>query len=119
MLLSHMANESTDNLTPLFAALADPTRRAIVEALAEGPLPVTALAEDHNMALPSFLKHLGKLEKTGVIKSQKTGRVRTCHLQPAAFGPLQDWVERERARWGGKLDRLAAQLEALDKETKQ
>lgn len=113
-----MANETRDNLSPLFAALADPTRRAVIHALSDGPKPVSVLAETHAMALPSFLKHIDKLERAGVIVTHKAGRVRTCHLHPRALRPAQDWLAREAARWGGAMDRLAAHLDALEKEKK-
>jgi len=114
-----MANEPTDQISPLFAALADPTRRAVIETLGAGPQPVSDLAAQHVMALPSFLKHITKLERAGVIVSRKTGRVRTCYLQPDALRPAQGWLRREEARWGAALDRLAAHLDALEKDTKQ
>lgn len=113
-----MANE-TDTLTPLFAALADPTRRTVIATLAHGPQAVSALAAHHDMALPSFLKHLDKLEQAGVITSLKSGRVRTCHLHPDALRPAQDWLTREAVKWGDALDRLGAHLDALNKETRQ
>ena len=118
-LLSHMANESTDPLSPLFSALADPTRRAVIQALGDGPKPVSTLADTHDMALPSFLKHLDKLEQAGVIRSHKQGRVRTCHLNPEALTPVQGWLDRERGRWSGRLDRLSNHLDALNKDLKQ
>ena len=114
-----MANESHDTLTPLFAALADPTRRAVIETLATGPQPVSTLAEPHDMALPSFLKHLDRLEQAGVITSEKAGRVRTCTLHPEAFAPVQTWLEHERSRWSGALDRLEAHLDSLKQDKKQ
>ncbi len=119
MILSHMANESVDTLTPLFNALADPTRRAVIETLAAGPKPVSDLALPHDMALPSFLKHLDRLEQAGLITSKKAGRVRTCTLRPEALEPVQNWLDRERNRWTGALDRLSAHLDALEKEPKQ
>jgi DNA-binding transcriptional ArsR family regulator len=119
MLLSHMANISSDALTNLFSALSDPTRRAVVEALGHGPRPVSTLAESHDMALPSFLKHLDRLEQAGVIRSHKAGRVRTCHLNPEALAPAQEWLQRESERWSGAMDRLAAHLDATDKEPRQ
>lgn len=114
-----MANLNPDPLSPVFAALADPTRRTVIETLSAGPLPVSALAAPHDMALPSFLKHLDKLERAGLIRSDKVGRVRTCHLQPQALEPMRLWLAREHDRWAGRLDRLSAHLEALEKETKQ
>ncbi|MEL7261637.1 MAG: metalloregulator ArsR/SmtB family transcription factor [Pseudomonadota bacterium] len=114
-----MANNQHDPLTPLFTALADPTRRAVIDALLDGPLPVSALAEPHDMALPSFLKHVDKLEAAGVITTRKEGRVRTCQLCAGALGPAETWLSRARARWSGKLDRLAAHLDATTQEKKQ
>ncbi len=119
MLLSHMDNNQTDSLTPLFAALADPTRRAVIDALLSGPQPVSTLAAPHDMALPSFLKHVDKLEGAGVITTHKEGRVRTCQLRAQALAPAEQWLARARDHWSGKLDRLAAHLEATEKETKQ
>ncbi|MEM6373731.1 MAG: metalloregulator ArsR/SmtB family transcription factor [Pseudomonadota bacterium] len=114
-----MANENDDTLSPLFAALADPTRRAVVHALAGGPRTVSELAQGHDMALPSFLKHIDKLERAGVIATHKSGRVRTCHLHPKALAPAQSWLDSEAARWSGAMDRLAAHLDALEKDKKQ
>ena len=73
-----MANESHDPLSPLFSALADPTRRAVIAALGKGPQPVSALAEPYDMALPSFLKHLDRLEQAGIVRSHKQVRTRPC-----------------------------------------
>ena len=114
-----MANESDDALSNVMSALADPTRRAVVTALAQGPLPVSVLAADHDMALPSFLKHIDKLERAGLLTTHKAGRVRTCHLQREGLRPVQDWLAREERRWAGGLDRLAAHLEAIQKGPRQ
>ncbi|WP_299376435.1 metalloregulator ArsR/SmtB family transcription factor [uncultured Tateyamaria sp.] len=114
-----MAYESTDTITPVFGALADPTRRAILHALARGPRSVSDLAADHDMALPSFLKHIGKLEKSGLVTSDKQGRSRMCRLRPDGFAPAQNWLAQEQARWGGALDRLAMHLETLEKGPRQ
>ncbi|WP_415403381.1 ArsR/SmtB family transcription factor [Tateyamaria sp. SN3-11] len=114
-----MANESEDTLSHIMSALADPTRRAVVTALADGPLPVSVLAGDHDMALPSFLKHIDKLERAGILSTRKTGRVRTCHLQPGGLRPVKEWLSREERRWAGGLDRLAAHLDAIQKGPKQ
>ena len=113
-----MANKPQDNLSPLFAALADPTRRAVIKALSSGPRPVSQLAETHDMALPSFLKHIDKLERAGVIATHKSGRVRTCHLHADALAPAQDWLAQEAKRWGGALDRLSDHLDAVKQEKK-
>ncbi|UWR21089.1 helix-turn-helix transcriptional regulator [Sulfitobacter sp. S190] len=114
-----MANQNADLLSPLLAALADPTRRAVVRALGQGPQAVSKLAAAHDMALPSFLKHIDRMERAGLIVTRKSGRVRTCQLQPEGLRPLQDWLAREHARWGSGLDRLAAHLDATEKEKRQ
>ena len=105
-----------DNLLALrFQALGAPTRFAVVEALLDGPAAVSDLAAPHKMALPSFTKHLGVLERAGLIESEKRGRVRTCRLNPAALDELHGWFADRRALWGRRLDRLDRHL----RETKE
>ena len=94
-----------------FQALGDPTRLAVVEKLLEGPASVSALAAPHDMALPAFTKHLGVLERAGLITSEKRGRVRTCFINPAAMAEIHAWVADRRGMWEGRLDRLARHLE--------
>jgi DNA-binding transcriptional ArsR family regulator len=94
------------DLHHLFHALADPTRLAVVEALCIGPAPVTTLAAPHDMALPSFLKHLRVLESAGVVTTAKTGRVRQVTLRPAALQQAQDWFRDRHALWNRRLDRI-------------
>ena len=108
-----------DRISSVFAALADPTRRAVVDTLLAGPQPVSTLAAPHDMALPSFLKHVDKLEAAGVITTHKQGRVRTCQLHPDALAPAERWLARARDRWADKLHRLEKHLDATEKETKQ
>ena len=91
-----------------FAALADPTRRAIVERLAKGPAPVSDLAAPFDMALPTILQHLKVLEAGGVIRSTKTGRVRTCTLDPAVLRGIEGWLAAQVHVWESRLDRLDA-----------
>lgn len=93
-----------------FHALSDPTRRAVVSRLFEGELPVSALAEPFNMALPSFSQHLKVLEDCGLIASEKRGRSRWCRLIQPRFEEAADWMEVERQRWAKKLDRLEVYL---------
>jgi len=100
-----MAKHDT-RLDLLFTALGDPTRRAILTRLAAGEASVTDLARPHGMALPSFMKHLQKLEDAGLITSTKEGRVRSCALSPHAFDPAQDWLSEQREIWTARLDRL-------------
>ncbi|MCC5970492.1 MAG: helix-turn-helix transcriptional regulator [Pararhodobacter sp.] len=90
----------------LFTALGDPTRRAILTRLAQGDASVSELAAPHDMALPSFVKHLRKLEAAGLITSSKEGRVRSCALSPSAFAPMDDWLSAQRDIWNNRLDRL-------------
>lgn len=90
-----------------FHALADPTRRAILARLGTGEASVSALAQDHAMAPPSFLKHLRVLEEGGLITTRKQGRTRLCRLADGAFAPLEAWLDDQRRLWEGRADRLA------------
>jgi DNA-binding transcriptional ArsR family regulator len=110
-----MANQSAD-LSNVFLALADPTRRAIVGTLGRGPETVSALAAPFTMALPSFMKHLSVLERSGVIRSSKAGRVRTCELVPKTLRPAERWLAEQRAAWEARSDRMAAFVEKLHQE---
>jgi DNA-binding transcriptional ArsR family regulator len=92
-------------------ALADPTRRVIVERLSRGPASVSELAEPLPMSLPAVLSHLRVLERSGVVLSSKAGRVRTCRIEPRALQPVERWVGARRASWERRLDRLGEVLE--------
>lgn len=96
------------NLDRIFHALADPTRRAVIERLRGGPLTVSDLAAPFGMALPSFLKHLRVLETAGLIDTDKAGRVRHCRLADGALLPVEGWLADQRALWEGRSDRLEA-----------
>lgn len=89
-----------------FRALADPTRRAVLQALGRGPASVSDLAKPFEMALPSFLQHLKMLEDSGLVETRKVGRVRTCTLKPEALAVAQDWLDAQRTLWTKRLDRL-------------
>lgn len=106
-----MANQMDD----FFAALADPTRRAVVERLVAGPATVTDLHDGHDMALPSFLKHLTRLEEAGLVHSEKRGRVRTVSLQPEPLAKAEAWLATQRKLWEARTDRLAALAERLER----
>lgn len=108
-----MANQSALALDRVFDALGHPTRRAIVHRLGGGPAAVSELAAPFPMALPSFLKHLGVLERSGLVRSKKAGRVRTCELRPEALRRAEGWLQAERARWEAQTDRLADYVESL------
>jgi DNA-binding transcriptional ArsR family regulator len=107
-----MPNQSVD-LTRVFHALADPTRRAVLERLSHGPAAMTELARPFPMALPSFSQHLGVLEECGLVRSCKTGRVRTYQLAPQPLEAAQDWMAVQRANWERRLDQLDDYLNNL------
>jgi DNA-binding transcriptional ArsR family regulator len=112
-----MANQLTQ-LDHVFGALSDATRRAIVMRLCEGETSVGELAKPFDMALPSLMKHLRILEASGLIMSEKTGRVRTCSLQPKALGTIENWAATQRAIWQQRLDRLEHYIDKLKKQEK-
>jgi len=101
-------------LDDTFRALADPTRRAVVEALGRGPASVTDLARPFSMALPSFLQHLRQLEQCGLVQTEKRGRVRTCSLRTEPLAAAGHWLEAQRSLWTRRLDQLDALLATLE-----
>jgi DNA-binding transcriptional ArsR family regulator len=96
----------SDQLDGIFQALADPTRRAVIGRLGQGPASVTDLAEPFDMALPSFMKHIRFLEESGLIRTEKHGRVRTCAIEKKRLRMVDGWLARQRAIWEGRTDRL-------------
>ncbi|HEL4297386.1 hypothetical protein G6F68_018615 [Rhizopus microsporus] len=100
----------------IFHALADPTRCAIVAALGQGPCTVSMLAEPFQMALPSLMKHLAVLERSGVVRSHKQGRIRTCELVPARLEQAEQWLAAQRAVWEARADRMVAFVETLHRQ---
>jgi DNA-binding transcriptional ArsR family regulator len=100
-----MVNGSAQ-LDRVFQALADPTRRAIVERLVRSPASVSELAAPLPMSLPAVLQHLNVLQASGLIVSEKAGRVRTCRLEPAAVRDAEAWIHRQRLAWERRLDAL-------------
>lgn len=103
-----------NHLDAFFAALADPTRRAVIERLMSGPAPVSDLHAPHDMALPSFLKHLNKLEAAGLVRSIKQGRTRMVHIEAAPLAAAEDWLARQRRIWEQRTNRLEAFALALE-----
>ena len=95
----------------MFSALADPTRRAMVERLTRGPASVSELARPIKMSLPAVVQHLQLLEQSGLVVSRKVGRVRTCRIEPKRLVAAQAWLAKQRAQWEARLDRLDAFLE--------
>lgn len=102
----------TATVDPIFHALADPTRRGMVERLSRGPISVSELARPLAMSLPAVMQHLRVLEASGLVRSEKVGRVRTCRVDAVAFDAMDNWVARQRAQWERRLDRLGAFLDA-------
>ena len=94
----------------VFHALADPSRRAMVERLARGPASVTDLARPFPMSLAAILQHLQVLEASGLVRSEKAGRVRTCRIEPTALRMAEDWLSRQRTAWEQRLSRLGDYL---------
>lgn len=107
------------DLSLLFHALADSTRRSILTRLAEGPARVTDLAGPTGLALPTVMRHLSVLEDAGLISSSKDGRVRTCAVVPEALDPMRTWLEEQRVMWEARLDRLDAFVMTMMKERKE
>src|SRR5215469_1179153 len=95
----------------LFHALGDPTRRAILDRLSQGPLSVSALAGPLGITLTAVMQHLQILEECGLARTEKLGRVRTCRIESSGFDALEQWIRSHRTIWERKLDRLGALLE--------
>jgi DNA-binding transcriptional ArsR family regulator len=117
MILKRMLNY----LSPLdraFQALADPTRRAMVERLSHGPASVSELKRPLLMSLPAVMQHLTVLETSGLVVSEKAGRVRTCRINPAAFAEAEQWIAERRLEWERRLDRLGEYLDSLNRDGK-
>lgn len=95
-----------EQLNGIFQALADPTRRAVLSRLGKGPASISELAKPFDMALPSFMKHIHLLEGSGLIRTRKEGRVRTCAIEKTPFAVVEAWLSTQRAIWEGRTDRL-------------
>lgn len=110
----------SDPLNGIFQALSDPTRRAVLARLGLGQASITDLAKPFEMALPSFLKHIQLLEQSGLIRTSKQGRVRTCTLEKGRFAAVQTWLLQQQALWEGRTDRLEQFVTSRkDEETPQ
>jgi DNA-binding transcriptional ArsR family regulator len=99
----------------IFHALGDPSRRAIVEKLSQGPISVSRLAEPLDITLAAVVQHLQVLEESGLIQTEKVGRVRTCRLEPAGLSVAQQWIGDRRSMWERRFDRLGDLLAEPDK----
>jgi DNA-binding transcriptional ArsR family regulator len=107
MLYQRSEREAVDHV---FHALADPSRRLIVERLSMGPASVSELAHPLPMSLPAVVQHLQVLEGSGLVRSEKVGRVRTCRIEPVALLPVERWISARRSSWEKRLDRLGEYL---------
>jgi DNA-binding transcriptional ArsR family regulator len=101
-----------------FQALADSTRRAIVERLTQGPASVSELKRPLTMSLPAVMQHLAVLETSGLVVSQKAGRVRTCQINLPALAEAERWIADRRLEWERRLDRLGDYLKSMSNEGK-
>src|SRR3954468_12290723 len=116
MLHRHAKRESVDRV---FHALADPNRRVIVERLSRGPATVSELAEPLPMSLSAVVQHLEVLQVSGLVSSEKVGRVRTCRIEPVALRPVEQWIGARRSSWERRLDRLGEYLAEGNDELKE
>ena len=99
-----------EDVDRLFHALADRNRLAMVEQLSRGPASVSELARPLPMSLPAVVQHLQVLETSGLVRSEKVGRVRTCRIEPAALRPVEQWISARRSSWERRFDRLGDYL---------
>jgi len=109
-----MLNYQPAPLDLAFQALADPTRRLMVERLSHGPASVSELARPLDMTLSAVVQHLAVLEASGLVQSQKVGRVRTCRIEPTTLHSAERWISERRASWERRLDRLGVFLAETD-----
>ena len=108
--------QSQPNLDLMFQALADPTRRSMVDRLSRGPVSVSELAKPFRMSLPAVVQHLQVLEASGLVSSQKIGRVRTVRIEADALSQAEQWINDRRTAWVKRLDRLGDFLAATSDE---
>lgn len=106
----------SSSLNHVFHALADPTRRAVIAQLGRGSASITELAEPYGLGLPSFLKHIKVLESSGLIASEKVGRVRTCKLKQENLAAAEKWFDEQRAVWASRYENLDNLLNTLKGE---
>jgi DNA-binding transcriptional ArsR family regulator len=108
-------SDSKPNIHRLFQALGDPTRRAIMEKLSDGPISVSQLAEPLEVTLAAVVQHLQVLEESGLVRTEKIGRVRTCRINPKGLDAVQQWVDDRRSVWEKRLNRLGDLLAETEK----
>jgi DNA-binding transcriptional ArsR family regulator len=118
MIVKYMLNQQP-SLDSVFQALSDPTRRIMVERMSRGPVSVSALAQPFAMSLSAVVQHLQVLEESGLVRSEKIGRVRTCRVEPGVLATAEKWLSGRRAVWERRLDRLGDYLAEEDNLSKQ
>ena len=106
-----------NNYDAIFAAMADPTRRCVLSTLSRGPASVSDLHAPHAIKMPTFMKHLRKLEEAGLIQTHKSGRIRTVELDQNTMLVAENWISQQRNQWKQRLDRLEALAEKMDRTT--
>ncbi|MCE9651052.1 MAG: metalloregulator ArsR/SmtB family transcription factor [Parvibaculum sp.] len=111
-----MLNQS-GQLDSLYQALAEPARRIMVERLTRGPASVSELAKPLDMSLSAVMQHLQVLEASGLVRTEKTGRVRTCRIEPSALRMAEEWLSAQRGMWEKRLDRLGDYLAKTGDDT--
>lgn len=111
-------DNNSPNLDTVFLAFADPTRRAVLRQLGQGPASVSDLSAPFDMALPPFMKHIRTLENAGLIITRKEGRVRTCEINPARYAEVEQWLIDQRKGWASRYQKLDALLDTLKGQTK-
>ena len=104
------------NIDRVFHALGDPSRRAIMEKLSEGPISVSRLAEPLDITLAAVVQHLQVLEESGLVQTEKAGRVRTCRIEPAGLSVVEKWIGDRRSMWERRFDRLGDLLAEPDEK---
>lgn len=100
-----------EDVNRVFQALGDPSRRAILERISEGPISVSRLAEPLGITLAAVVQHLQVLEESGLVRTEKTGRVRTCQIERAGLAAAENWIRERRSMWDRRLDSLGDLLE--------
>jgi DNA-binding transcriptional ArsR family regulator len=111
--------KQSDPLDLLFQALADPSRRSMIDRLSRGSASMSELAAPLDMSLPAVQQHLNILEASGIVSTKKIGRVRSCSLEPDVLRPAQQWIADRRVLWGGRLERLGMFLGESDSNGEQ
>ncbi len=108
-------SDNKPNVHRIFHALGDPTRRTIMEKLSEGPISVSQLAEPLEVTLAAVVQHLQVLEESGLVRTEKVGRVRTCRLDPKGLDAVEKWIDERRSVWEKRLNRLGDLLAETEK----